>query len=365
LTTVDNFFMNKAINLAKKGLGKTHPNPCVGSVLVANEKIIGQGFHIKAGCDHAEIFALKEAGSKSKNSTLYITLEPCSHEGRTPPCVDSIIKAGVARVVIGSKDPNPMVNGEGIKQLRAAGINVEVNFMQEQCEKLNPGFYKRMLERRPYVRSKIACSFDGKTSLNNRESKWISSEASRNDVQKWRQISAAVLTGVSTINADDPQLNVRQSGIDTQPIRIILDTHLSVNINAKILNQSNIIIFHHDDPRGIKNLLEDKKIKLIRTKIKNGLIDLKVLLEQLGDMEINDILVESGPTLNGELLKAQLIDELIIYQAPILLAGDANSLFNQPVLQSMKDRIYLEHSDIRNFAGDIRYLSKVHYSHVD
>lgn len=365
MSNSDHFFMHKAIALAKKGLGKTHPNPCVGAIVVKNKKVLGQGFHLKAGQEHAEIIALKQAGNKARNAELYVTLEPCTHQGKTPPCVDSIINAGISRVIIGAKDPNPLVNGGGIKKLVEAGINVNFDIMSPQCEDINKGFMKRMKKGQPFIRSKIACSFDGRTSLKNSDSQWISSSASRQDVQYWRSISSAIITGVGTINKDNPQLNLRPLQNDTQPLRIILDTNLSINLAAKILSQANVLIFYHDDPLGVRDILEKKGIRLIQSKITNDRIDLNAVMDSCRDLELNDILIEAGPTLNGEFLKAQLIDELVIYQAPILMAGEAAGLFNQPVLETMKNKIHLEHSDIRNFANDIRYVTKIHYHHVD
>ena len=200
--------MNKALALAKKGQGKSHPNPCVGAIVVKNKKIIGQGFHEKSGLEHAEILALEQSGIKSRKSELYVTLEPCAHEGKTPPCVDSIIKSGISRIIIGTKDPNPLVNGKSILKLKNACIKVELCVMAEQCKLINQGFFKRMSKQQPFIRSKVACSFDGKISLKNHESKWISCESSRLDVQYWRSISSAIMTGVSTINHDDPHINV-------------------------------------------------------------------------------------------------------------------------------------------------------------
>ena len=246
--------MSQALALAKKSEALARPNPSVGAIVVKNKKKVGEGSHKAAGNDHAEVIALKNAGKLSKGADLYITLEPCNHQGKTPPCTNSIISAGISNVYIAMKDPNPLVNGLGIEHLKNNGINVFSGIMEEEAKKLNLGFQNRMTKSRPYIRSKIAMSFDGKTSLFNGQSQWITSEASRADVQKWRLKSCAILTGKGTVNSDNPNLSIRTLSLNHQPLRIILDSYLGIKINSKILQQNNVIVFY-----GSRSVLKPNK----------------------------------------------------------------------------------------------------------
>ena len=352
-------FMSQALSLAIKGAVTTKPNPSVGCIIVRENNIIGQGYHSKAGGMHAEIIALKEAGELSRNADLYVTLEPCAHYGRTPPCIESIISAGIKRVFIAMKDPNPLVKGKGISILRENNIEVITDILIEQAKEINLGFISRMTLSRPYIRSKIATSLDGRTSLVSGESQWISSEDSRKDVQVWREKSCAILTGVGTVNNDNPNLTVRHISEQQQPLRIILDSNLSINPNSKILTQENVLLIYGDDPKNKLKLLTDLKVRTLQLPLINKRINLHKLMEYLSQIEINNLWIEAGPNLNGSFLELGLIDELIAYMAPILLGGNANPMFNNPTLKSIENKIHLKLHDVRCVGCDLRIQSRV------
>tara|TARA_B100000795_G_C22794071_1_gene438451 strand:- start:1592 stop:2656 length:1065 start_codon:yes stop_codon:yes gene_type:complete len=349
--------MSQALALAKKSQAKARPNPSVGAIVVKDKKIVGKGSHEIAGKDHAEVIAIKEAGLLANGADLYITLEPCNHQGKTPPCTNSIISAGISNVYIAMQDPNPLVNGLGIKCLQNNGVNVTLGIMEEEAKKLNLGFINRMEKSKPYIRSKIAVSFDGKTSLFNGQSKWITSQASRADVQKWRLKSCAILTGKGTINSDNPSLSIRAISSNKQPLRIILDSHLQVKLESQILEENNVIVIYGDDPNLNLAKLKKTKAEFIKIPLLNKRINLMELMSYLNKLEINELWVEAGPTLNGELLKLGLLDEIITYTAPYIMAGNANSMFNAPILSDMKDKIKLSVVDLRIIGEDIRIQS--------
>tara|TARA_B110000003_G_scaffold142110_2_gene143477 strand:+ start:2713 stop:3786 length:1074 start_codon:yes stop_codon:yes gene_type:complete len=357
--------MSQALALAKKSEALARPNPSVGAIVVKNKKKVGEGSHKAAGNDHAEVIALKNAGKLSKGADLYITLEPCNHQGKTPPCTNSIISAGISNVYIAMKDPNPLVNGLGIEHLKNNGINVFSGIMEEEAKKLNLGFQNRMTKSRPYIRSKIAMSFDGKTSLFNGQSQWITSEASRADVQKWRLKSCAILTGKGTVNSDNPNLSIRTLSLNHQPLRIILDSYLGIKINSKILQQNNVIVFYGVDQCSNLIKLKKTKAKFIKISLLNNKINLEELMTYLNNLEINELWVEAGPNLNGELLKLGLLDELITYTAPYIIGGNANSMFNAPILETMKDKIKVSVFDLRSIGEDIRIQMKIWKKDVD
>jgi len=357
--------MSQALALAKKSQGQSRPNPSVGALIVKNGTIVGRGFHSVYGEDHAEVLALQEAGPLSKGADLYITLEPCNHQGKTPPCTESIISAGITNVFIAMKDPNPLVNGSGTNYLKRNGINVTSGIMEEDAKKINRGFINRMVNSKPYVRSKIAMSFDGKTSLFDGQSQWITCEASRADVQKWRSKSCAILTGKGTINSDNPRLSVRKISSQKQPLRIILDSHLNVKESSEILQQDNVIVIYGDDLNLNLQKLKKSRARFVKIPLLNNKIDLNKLMSYLNTLEINELLVEAGPDLNGELLRLGLVDEFITYTAPYIMGGDANGLFNSPIIKSMKDKIKLSIIDFRHIGEDIRIQAIVSKSHVD
>ncbi len=356
----DHKFMSRALHLAKKGLYTTAPNPNVGCVLVKAGEVVGEGWHEKAGEAHAEINALKQAGVKAEGATAYVTLEPCCHEGKTPPCTDALIQAKVTRVVAAMVDPHSKVAGKGLDQLQQAGILVEQGLMEEQAKELNSGFIKRMQKRLPYVRCKLAMSLDGRTAMASGESKWITSAAAREDVQRLRARSDAILTGVGAVLADDPSMTVRLDDIDRQPLRVVVDTNLSMPTTAKILKEKGkTILMTCSSDEYVAQALKDAGADIHMMPYCNSSVDLKSVLQQLSDMHINDVLLETGATLSGAMLQAGLIDELIIYMAPVLMGNDARGLFALPGLESMQDKIELDITDYRLVGQDIRITAKV------
>jgi len=371
-TASDYQYMSRALQLARRGLYSTDPNPRVGCVIVKDDVVLSEGWHQKAGQPHAEIEALRNAieNNASENisgATCYITLEPCAHHGRTPPCTESLINAGIRKVIAATIDPNPLVAGKGLQQLKESGIETASGLMKAQAAELNPGFEMRMQQGRPFVRCKLAMSLDGKTALSGGDSKWISSVESRMDVQKLRARSSAIMTGIGTVIADDPSMNVRLSETSEwaehgqQPLRVILDSRLETPLDAKILSvPGDVIIFHASDDKENKQNLENTGAELVFVKAKRGADFLEYVLAYLAtEKEINEILLETGSTLAGEMMQAGLIDELIIYLAPTLLGQDAKGLFQLPLLDNMSDRISLHFSDIRAIGNDIRIKATV------
>lgn len=354
----DHGFMAEALRLAEQGLYTTEPNPRVGCVVVKDGEIAGRGFHRKAGEAHAEVLALKEAGSDAKGATLYVTLEPCSHQGKTPPCVDAVIAAGVKRVVAAMGDPNPKVSGQGFEKLKRAGITVLSGLMEPQAAALNPGFISRMTRGRPWVRSKLAVSLDGRTALASGQSKWISGDAAREDVHRWRARSSVVLTGIGTILADDPNFSVRLAGEWRQPLKVVVDTNLSTPPNAKLLQENAEQVYFAtavSDPEEQEAILNTgASIQVFPEK--RGFMDLKAILESLIELECNEVLVEAGAGMNGALLEAGLLDEFIIYIVPCLMGDTARGMFSLPPLASLQERRELVITDIRMIGNDLRVM---------
>lgn len=360
----DQRFMARALQLARLGLYTTHPNPRVGCVLVRDGSPVGEGYHRRAGEPHAEPNALTDAGAKALGATAYVTLEPCCHQGRTPACTEALIAAGVSRVVAAMEDPNPRVAGAGFSQLRQAGIEVVQGVMEAQSAALNPGFIKRMRIGRPYVRCKLAMSLDGRTAMQDGESQWITGSAARLDVQRLRARSDAIVTGIGTVLADDPALNVRiDGGSDPaiadgdewrQPLRVVLDSGLRMPSTAKMirLKGKTLVVALTGGPN--QRLLETAGAEVALLPGDGGRIDLGMLLDQLGRRQINEVLIESGSTLAGSFLAAGLVDELVIYAAPHIMGDDARGLFRLPGLKRMRDRIGLDITDLRMVGKDIR-----------
>lgn len=357
-TPDDHFFMTQALRLAEQGLYTTMPNPRVGCVIVKDGKIIGAGAHLKAGTPHAEVHALQQAGASAKGATAYVTLEPCSHHGRTPPCAEALIKANVATVIIAMQDPNPLVAGQGIAMLQAAGIHVSTGLMQQQAEALNAGFIKRMQHRMPLVRSKIAASLDGKTALSNGVSQWITGAAARSDVQHWRAQSCAIMTGIGTVLQDNPSLTVRELVIDRQPLCVIVDSQLRIPLDAKVLSNQQVLIAFATDSQHKAAHLTAMGVGLICIPDASGKVCLNSLLTHLASIEVNELMVEGGEGLNGALMAANLIDECIIYYAPKLMGSDGKGMFALPALQTMEAVANLDVYDVRQFGRDIRILAK-------
>jgi diaminohydroxyphosphoribosylaminopyrimidine deaminase/5-amino-6-(5-phosphoribosylamino)uracil reductase len=356
----DQQHMARALQLAEQGLFTTDPNPRVGCVIVRAAEVVGEGWHQRAGEAHAEVNALRHAGTRAQGATAYVTLEPCCHHGRTPPCTDALIHAKVARVVAAMQDPNPKVAGHGLQQLRDAGIQVEVGLMETPARALNPGFIKRMQTGRPFVRNKLAMSLDGRTAMADGTSKWITSAAAREDVQRWRARSSAILTGVGTILMDDPSLTVRLAQEVVQPLRVIVDTYLSTPTKAKILQApGQTLIMTCCEDQDALELLQDAGAQVVQLPRKGNFVNLDALLLKLGELHVNEVLLESGATLSGAMLQAGLVDEMLFYMAPLLLGDSARALYHLPLLQAMADRIELEFTDIRAVGVDWRITARV------
>ena len=338
--------MRQAIQLAARGLYSASPNPRVGCLLVKGEQVIGSGWHRQAGLGHAEIEALNNCSQDPSKATAYVTLEPCSHQGKTPPCADALIKAGISRVVVGSVDPNPLVSGSGIQKLEQAGIEVQSGCESSDCDALNPGFFSRMSRHRPWVRVKLACSLDARTALANGESKWITSEAARADVQHWRARADAILTGIGTVLQDNPRLTVRMPPEDyqrfghgsvTQPLLAIADSTHRTPENAVLFDADRpVVIYTGNSNQSSNPSFELVASQLVANNSGGEGIDLKSMLSDLGQREVNEVHVEAGASLCANLINARLVDELLLYIAPHLLGSDARSLFSLGGLSRME-----------------------------
>jgi diaminohydroxyphosphoribosylaminopyrimidine deaminase/5-amino-6-(5-phosphoribosylamino)uracil reductase len=355
-TSQDQVHMTRALELAARGLYTTDPNPRVGCVVVNADGVLGEGWHVRAGEPHAEVLALRAAGPQARGASVYVTLEPCSHTGRTPPCADALIAAGVARVVCCTRDPNPKVAGAGIERLTKAGIAVDVGLSADEARRLNVGFFSRFERGRPYVRLKLAMSLDGRTAPAAGGRMWISGETSRADVQTWRARSSAVLTGAGTVRTDDPQLNVRSSYGPwvRQPLRVVLDTMLTCPRGAKIFSNDEALVFAAADaPLG---LFKDLKVERIPRAA--GGLDLDAVMRNLTAREINELLLECGPTLAGAFVAQQLVDELVLYVAPKLLGCDAAPLMRIK-LGGLATLPAFEFREMQQLGEDMRIILKL------
>jgi diaminohydroxyphosphoribosylaminopyrimidine deaminase/5-amino-6-(5-phosphoribosylamino)uracil reductase len=355
--------MTLALRLAEQGLYTTQPNPRVGCVIVINNQIVGRGAHLKAGEPHAEVYALREAGANAEGADAYVTLEPCNHHGRTPPCVDALINAGVKRVVVAMQDPNPLVAGNGIMRLQAHGIKVDVGLMEVESKSLNLGFISRMTTALPYVRCKIAASLDARTALKNGKSLWITGDLSRLDVQHWRAQSCAIVTGIGTVLTDNPSMNVRLENISRQPFRVIVDSMLKTPVDCKMLNPdlltaSPVLIAYAHDAYDKATVLTATGVELLHLPDANGRVDLHALLANLASRGVNEVLLEAGQGLNGAFLQAGLINEFIFYYAPKLMGADAKAMFAIPELTEMQQATDLQIFDVRQIGQDIRFRAK-------
>lgn len=349
--------MMRAVELAAAGLYSTDPNPRVGCVVVKDGRIVGEGSHLRAGEPHAEVFALEQAGQAARGATVYLTLEPCSHHGRTPPCAEALVRAAPARVVVAGTDPNPRVDGRGIAILQAAGIQVQTGLAREQAEALNPGFLKRMRCGRPWVRVKVAASLDGRTALANGESKWITGEAARQDVQHWRARSSAVITGSGTVLADDPGLDQRLEGVQRQPLRVVLDSTLRSPASARTLGlPGQVLIFAAEGSDGPG--LEAAGARIERLRAGPGGLSLSAVVDRLGEMEMNEVLVEAGATLAGRFLSEGLVDELVVYLAPCLLGDLSRGMFGLGEITALSDRVQLRILDVARVGEDLRLIAR-------
>ncbi len=352
----DSRYMARALQLARRGLYTTTPNPRVGCVLVSDGEVIGEGWHEKAGGPHAEIVALKQAGEKAKGASVFLTLEPCSHHGLTPPCTQALLEARVGRLIVAQRDPNPQVDGAGISQLEKAGVTVATGLMAAGAEALNPGFNKRMRSGLPFIRSKLAASVDGRTAMASGESQWVTGEAARRDVQRWRAQSCAILSGSGTVVADDPSLNVRLEGVERQPLRVIVDSGLRVPAEAKCLNlEGPRLLVTTEDKLPLTGAYQDRGVDVLGLRPRpDGKVDLNELMAELARRGINEVLVESGPRLNGALLAARLVDEILLYQASHVMGDDGRGMFTIPGLNKMAQRIELKRTGLRLLGDDLR-----------
>jgi diaminohydroxyphosphoribosylaminopyrimidine deaminase/5-amino-6-(5-phosphoribosylamino)uracil reductase len=350
-SAADHAHMARALQLAARGLFTTHPNPRVGCVIVSDDRIVGEGWHERAGTPHAEVHALKAAGDAARDATVYVTLEPCSHHGRTPPCAEALIQAGVARVVAAMTDPNPLVAGGGISMLTLAGIAAEVGLMEAEARALNPGFVSRMTRQRPWVRLKTASTLDGKTALANGASQWITGADARADGQKLRARASAILTGSGTVLADNPRMNVRDFDIGRQPLRVIVDSALRTPADAAILPA--LIACHHAAPAA-RAVLEQAGAEVVELPGADGRVDLAALLTLLAQRGVNELHVEAGAALNGALLAAGLVDEWVAYVAPMAVGDAARGLFAIPPLATLTDAERFRLTDVRQIGGDLR-----------
>lgn len=356
---LDSQWMAQAWHLAERGMFTTSPNPRVGCVLVKDGVLVGEGWHERAGEPHAEVNALRMAGENARGATAYVTLEPCSHFGRTPPCADALIAAGVVRVVVAMQDPNSLVAGKGIAKLQAAGISVESGLMEAEARALNVGFVSRMARGLPWVRSKIAMSLDGRTALANGESQWITGEAARHDVHRWRARSCAVLTGIDTVLEDDAQLTVRHIATTRQPLRVVLDSHLRISPQAKIFDGGAVLVVSAINETEKISELEKKGAKVVVLPDESGKVNLEATLRHLASMGCNEVLIEAGRTLNGALLRAGLLDELVLYFAPQLLGDVARGMAQLGELTSLNQRVELAWQDVRQVGSDLRIIARV------
>lgn len=356
----DRFAMARALELAARGAATTHPNPRVGCVIAKDGQIIGEGWHERAGGPHAEVAALRAVQSSpgglasARDATVYVNLEPCSHHGRTPPCSDALVSARVARVVFAIPDPNPKVAGRGAVLLTQAGIKVDMGLMEAEAEELNIGFLKRMRHGSPYVRVKAAMSLDGRTALANGQSKWITSEAAREDVQHWRANSAAILTGIGTVLADDPQLNVRLPEAQRQPTIIVLDANARTQPTARLFSGGGqVVVFTKEGsvPGAAALRLKGARVETVSG---GGGLNLAAVLARLAELEVNEVLVEAGPILTGAFVRERLVDEVLLYIAPRLLGPQGRPLFELPQLDNLHQAEAFKIVETQQVGSDLR-----------
>ena len=351
----DRTYMRRAIELALKPVSAPHPNPRVGCVVVKNGTIVGEGFHQKAGMKHAEVNALESVEGSVQGGTMYVTLEPCSIYGRTPPCADKVIESGIERLVIGSIDPSPGVNGKGIRKIQNAGLKVDVGLLAKETLDMNKGFFSRLQRKKPWITVKIGATLDGRIASSSGQSKWITSERSREDVQLLRAQASVLLTGIGTVLADDPRLNCRARGAEDTMLRVILDSNLRTPVDSTLFNtKGRVIIFTRQQANQHKLDQLSTLAKVYQVPYAENGLDLVEVMNQLAMLETNYVLVEAGPILVCSLLKAGLVDEVIIYLAPSLLGDSARGLASISGLRNLSERIQLEFADIQRIGTDLR-----------
>jgi len=355
-TAEDCAYMARALRLAERGRYTAHPNPMVGCVLVNEDQVVGEGFHAKTGEAHAEVHALRAAGERARGATAYVTLEPCAHHGKTPPCSNALIEAGVSKVIVAMRDPFVTDGKRGLQVLADAGISVDVGLMQSAATALNRGFVNRVTLQRPWVRVKLAASIDGAIAMASGESQWITGAAARADVQRLRACSGAVMTGIGTVLADDPSLNVRAADIETgglQPLRVVIDSRLRMPLAASMLalpGRTLICCTGSPDARDFKKT----NAEVVSFSAHDGRVDVDAVLQELAARGVNDVLVEAGPGLAGHCLERGLVDELVIYQAPSVLGSQTIRMFDTPAMTSLADRKSLTITDVRRIGSDTR-----------
>ncbi|MCZ6830659.1 MAG: bifunctional diaminohydroxyphosphoribosylaminopyrimidine deaminase/5-amino-6-(5-phosphoribosylamino)uracil reductase RibD [Gammaproteobacteria bacterium] len=364
ISTLDRQMMVRALQLARRGCYSTRPNPTVGCVLVRNGAVVGEGFTRPAGGNHAEIEALQSCKTTgaARGATAYVSLEPCSHHGKTGPCADALIEAGVAGVFVAMRDPNPAVTGQGITRLRQAGVDVVEGLLEVEARAINPGFYQRMESGRPRVRVKLACSLDGRTAMSDGSSQWITGAAARADVQRWRGRSGAILTGVETVIHDDPALTVRDESLNipAQPLRVIVDSSLRTPPGSRILEQAGSTVIAYARESEQRAALEAAGAELLLLPGADGRVDLAALVKELATRQCNDILVECGARLAGSMLEQKLADEIVLYMAPVLLGSNARPLLQLPI-DAMDNKVTLQMTDLRRIGDDLRLTLQPSY----
>ena len=353
----DRGYMARALELAALGLYTATPNPRVGCVLVKDARVVGEGWHRKAGEPHAEANALEAAGEQARGATAYVTLEPCSHFGRTPPCADALVKAGVARVVAAMHDPDPKGAGGGVK-IEAAGIRFDLGLMEEEARELNIGFVSRVTRGRPWVRMKIAASLDGRTALANGQSQWITSAEARKDGHAWRARACAVLTGIGTVVADDPHLDVREVETTRQPLRVVIDSRLETPLTARILQGGPVLVFCASDKAAERVALEKQGAEIVVLPNPKAKVELPEMLAELGRRGINELHVEAGVKLNGSLVREGCVDEFLVYLAPSLLGDAAQGMVALAAFASLEERVALAFRSIERVGPDVRILAR-------
>ncbi|HUY04149.1 MAG TPA: bifunctional diaminohydroxyphosphoribosylaminopyrimidine deaminase/5-amino-6-(5-phosphoribosylamino)uracil reductase RibD [Rhodocyclaceae bacterium] len=361
-TADDHRFMAQALLLARRGLYSTTPNPRVGCVLVQDGTVIGEGYTQPAGQNHAEVEALADASRRRalvRGATAYVTLEPCSHYGLTPPCVEALVAAGVARVVAAMEDPNPLVAGQGLERLRAAGISTACGLMAAEAAELNVGFVARMTRGRPWLRLKLAASLDGKTALNNGRSQWLTGAAARLDGHRWRARACAILTGIGTVKDDDPRFTVRDVDTDRQPLKVVVDSRLELPLSAQILNGGGTLVAAAQDDAAKIAALGRAGAEVVLLPNAQGKVDLNALMQELARRGINELHAEAGARLNGSLLREGLVDELLLYLAPMLLGDAARGMFHLPELTDLAGRQSLKITELARVGDDIRILARL------
>jgi diaminohydroxyphosphoribosylaminopyrimidine deaminase / 5-amino-6-(5-phosphoribosylamino)uracil reductase len=355
----DREFMGRALELARRGLYTTTPNPRVGCVVAAGDAVVGEGWHEKAGLPHAEVLALAQAGARARGATLYVNLEPCSHHGRTPPCADAVIAAGITRVVAAMQDPSPQVAGAGFAKLQAAGIRVEPGLLEHEARELNIGFVSRVTRGRPWVRVKIAASLDGRTALANGRSQWITGEAARRDGHAWRARACAVLTGIGTVKDDDPRLTVRDVETPRQPLKVLIDSRLEVDPAARLFEEGRVLVVAAREDRDRADVLRARGAEVIVIPNAQGKTELMSAMRELGRRGINELHVEAGTRLNGSLLREGCVDELLVYLAPGLIGDSGRGMFALPEIAALDERIALELCSVERIGDDLRVLARV------